>query len=233
MTLLDVGCGPGSITRGLAEHLAPGEVIGVDLAGEALEAARQDAASRSIVNLRYEEASVYDLPFADASFDVVFAHQVLQHLGEPLTAIREMLRVLRAGGLIAVRDVDWETAAYWPRDPWIDRFIGGHLQTWAQNGGDPTIGRKLRALCNESGVEHLQVTAAPWCYATAAETQAWGDSYAERLLTSPMGARLVERGNATREDLEVMATAFRAWARHPDAFWVFTQVAALGRKREP
>ena len=63
-----------------------------------------------------------------------------------------------------------------------------------------------------------------------AETTAWGDSYAERLLTSPMGARPVEYGFATREDIEAMAAAFRARAGHPDAFWAFTQVAALARK---
>ncbi len=136
MKLLDVGCGPGSITRGLAALLAPGDVVGLDLSAETLAAARQDAAARGITNLRYEQGSVYDLPFSNDSFDVVFAHQVLQHLREPALAIRQMLRVLRSGGLIAVRDVDWGTVAYWPPDPWIDRFIDVHLRTWSQNGGD-------------------------------------------------------------------------------------------------
>lgn len=230
MRLLDVGCGPGSITRGLAVCLAPGEVVGIDLSAETLASAKQDAAARGLANLRYEEGSVYHLPFPDASFDVVFAHQVLQHLREPRAAIREMLRVLRAGGLIAVRDVDWGTVAYWPADPWIDRFIDVHIETWSQNGGDPRIGRKLRALFNSSEVTDLRITGSQWCYAVPAETQQWGESYAERLLTSPMGARAVERGNASREDLEAMAAAFRAWARHPDAFWAFIHVAALARK---
>lgn len=230
MRLLDVGCGPGSITLGLAERLAPGEVVGLDLSAETLAAARQDAVTRGISNLRYEEGSVYALPFSDASFDAVFAHQVLQHLQEPGTAIAEMLRVLRPGGFVAVRDVDWGTAAYWPSDPWIDRFIDVHLRTWTQNGGDPRIGRKLRALFNASDVRNLRMTGSQWCYATSAETQEWGDSYAERLLTSPMGARAVERGNATREDLEAMAAAFREWGKHPDAFWSFIHVAALAQK---
>lgn len=230
MRLLDVGCGPGSITRGLAEHVAPGEVVGVDLSGPTLDDARKDAEARGLVNLRYQEASVYDLPFSDASFDVVFAHQVLQHLREPGDAIREMLRVLRPGGFIGVRDVDWGTAAYWPADPWIDRFIDVHLRTWSQNGGDPRIGRKLRALLNAADVTGVRVTASQWCYATPEETQEWGDSYAERLLTSPMGALPVERGNASRQDVEAMAAAFRAWAVHPDAFWTFVHVAVLARK---
>src|SRR6185503_13988946 len=102
MRLLDVGCGPGSITRGLAERVTPGEVVGVDLSADTLEAARRDAAARGLDNLRYEEGSVYALPFPDASFDVAYAHQVLQHLRERDAALREILRVLRPGGLLAV-----------------------------------------------------------------------------------------------------------------------------------
>lgn len=230
MRLLDVGCGPGSITRGLAERLAPGQVIGLDLARETLAAARDDAAARGLGNLGYEEGSVYQIPFADASFDAVYAHQVFQHLAEPGAALREMLRVLRPGGLVAVRDVDWGTASYWPPDPWIDRFVEAHLKTWYRNGGEPRMGPRLRALFNAAHVADLQITASVWCYATPDETAEWGNSYAERLLTSPMGERAVEYGYATRSDLEAMAAAFRAWAVHPDAFWAFIHVAALARK---
>src|SRR6476659_5521983 len=199
MRLLDVGCGPGSITRGLAERLVPGEVVGIDLSQEALASAREDAAARGLGNLSYVEGSVYELPFPDASFDVVFAHQVLQHLKEPSAAIREMLRVLRRGGWIAVRDVDWGTVAYWPPDPWIDRFIEVHVKTWTQNGGDPQMGRKLRAMMNASSVVDLRISVSQWSYAGYAETREWGEAYAERLLTSPMGSNAVERGNATQE----------------------------------
>ena len=227
MSVLDVGCGPGSITRGLAEHVAPGPVVGLDLSRETLEAARRDAAARGLDNLRYQEGSVYALPFPDAAFDVVYAHQVLQHLRERDAALREMLRVVRPGGCVAVRDVDWGTAAYWPRDPWIDRFIAVHQEAWYRNGGEPQLGRQLRALFNAAGVADVCITAAVWCYATPEETIAWGDSYADRLLASPMGDSPVAHGLASREDIEAMADAFRGWARHPDALWIFTHVAAL------
>ena len=230
MCALDVGCGPGSITRGLAERVAPGQVVGVDLSPETLETARRDAAARGLANLRYEEGSVYALPFPDATFDVVYAHQVLQHLSERAAAVREMLRVLRPRGWLAIRDVDWETVAYWPNDPWIDRFVDVHLKTWYRNGGEPAMGRRLRALFNAAGVTDVRVTAAVWCYTTPADTIAWGDSYAERLLTSPMGERMIDYGYASRADVEAMAAAFRAWAVHPDAAWAFTHFEALGRK---
>ena len=230
MRLLDVGCGPGSITRGFAERLAPGHVVGLDLSTETLAAACQDAVARGLTNLRYEEGSVYRLPFPDASFDVAFAHQVLQHLREPATALREMLRVVRTGGLVAAREVDWGTVSYWPADPWIDRFVEVHFKTWYRNGGEPRIGRKLRGLFNAAEVTDLRITASLWCYATLAETMEWGESYAQRLLTSPMGERAVEYGYASRSDLEAMAAALRAWAVHPDAFWSFIHVEALARK---
>jgi len=230
MRVLDVGCGPGSITRGLAERVAPGEVVGVDLSKETLESARRDAAARGLDNLRYEEASVYALPFPDASFDVAYAHQVLQHLREREAALQEMLRVLRPGGLLAIRDIDWETVVYWPDDPWMDRFVEIHLKTWYRNGGEPAMGRRLRALFNAAGVVDVRVTAAVWCYTTPADTIEWGESYAQRLLDSPMGARMVEYGYATRAEVEAMAQAFRAWAVHSDAAWAFTHFEALGRK---
>ena len=160
MRLVDVGCGPGSITRGLAERLAPGQVVGLDLSRETLDTARRDAAARGLDNLAYEEGSVYEMPFPDASFDVAYAHQVFQHLREREAALREMFRVVRPGGLVAVRDVDWGTVAYWPRDPWIDRFVEVHSRTWYQNGGEPRMGRQLRALFNTAGVANLRITRA-------------------------------------------------------------------------
>jgi ubiquinone/menaquinone biosynthesis C-methylase UbiE len=230
MRLLDVGCGPGSITRGLAERLAPGQVVGLDLSRETLAAARADAAARGLENLTYEAGSVYELPFPNASFDVAYAHQVFQHLREPAAALGEMLRVLRPGGLVAIREVDWGTVAYWPPDPWLDRFVEVHFTTWYRNGGEPRMGRRLRALFNAAGVRDLRLTPAVWCYTTPAETIEWGESYAQRLLNSPMGGRAVEYGFASRADLEAMAAAFRAWAVHPDAFWSFIHVEALARK---
>src|SRR5262245_43949599 len=84
MGLLDAGCGPGSITLGLAERVVPGEVVGIDISMERIEQARGLADERGVTNVWYERGDVYDLPFEDASFDAAFMHTVLQHLSDPL-----------------------------------------------------------------------------------------------------------------------------------------------------
>jgi ubiquinone/menaquinone biosynthesis C-methylase UbiE len=99
MRVLDLGCGPGSITLGLAETVAPGEVIGVDLQPSQVAQAQALGAARGMMNARFEVADVYRLPFPDGSFDAAFAHVVLMHLREPVRALAEMRRVLRPGGI--------------------------------------------------------------------------------------------------------------------------------------
>jgi SAM-dependent methyltransferase len=232
MRLLDVGCGPGSITVGLAEHLSAGEVIGIDLSEATLAQAAADAEARGLENLHYQRDNIYELSFEDASFDVVYAHQVLQHLGNRPAAVAEMFRVLKPGGLVAVRDVDWGTAAFWPPEPWLDRFLEVYQQTARMQGGEPNMGRQMRALFNEAGVTDCRLSAAVWCYTTEDATTTWGDTYAERLETSSIGQLAVEGGFATRAEIEAMAAAFRTWARKPDATWMFTHIAALARKPE-
>lgn len=77
--LLDIGCGPGTITLGLAKNVAPGEAVGVDLAENQLSVARQNAMQNKIENIRFVSDSIYELPFANEEFDVVFAHAVFEH----------------------------------------------------------------------------------------------------------------------------------------------------------
>src|SRR5690606_5829226 len=116
MTLLDVGCGPGTVTIDLASRVA--RAVGVDRAPAVLAAARE--AGKSVDNVEFVEGDAYALPFEDASFDVVYAHQVLQHLTDPIAALREMRRVARPGGYVAVRDADYSAMTWYPRVPGLD-----------------------------------------------------------------------------------------------------------------
>src|SRR5437763_8301583 len=99
LSLLDCGCGPGAITVGLAKAVAPGEVHGIDQFEEQLVEARTHAQAEGVA-VHFHAASTYELPFEDGYFDVVFAHALLEHLAEPVAALREMARVLRHEGIV-------------------------------------------------------------------------------------------------------------------------------------
>ena len=121
MRLLDVGCGPATITCDLATHVA--EVVGIEPPGSVLDTARANAASRGVANVSFEEGSVYELRFDDDSFDAAYAHQVLQHLSDPVRAIEEMVRVTKPGGVVAIRDADYRAMAWYPQPPELDQWM--------------------------------------------------------------------------------------------------------------
>lgn len=114
MSLLDVGCGPGTITLDLAELVAPGAVVGIENVEEPLKAARAAAERRGDGRTRFQLGDATGLPFEDDSFDVVHAHQVLQHLTDPVRALKEMARVCKPGGWIAARDADYAAMTWYP-----------------------------------------------------------------------------------------------------------------------
>jgi ubiquinone/menaquinone biosynthesis C-methylase UbiE len=101
ISVLDVGCGPGTITADIGRRVAPGRVLGIDASAKVIEEARRDAAGGS--NVEFSVGDLCALPIDDDTFDIVHAHQVLQHLPDPVAALREMKRVCKPGGLVAAR----------------------------------------------------------------------------------------------------------------------------------
>ena len=121
--LLDVGIGPGTITLDLAGRLSEGSVVGIDSSPAAVTATQTLAAARDIRNLRLLVGDVYHLGFTDACFDVVHAHQLLQHLANPVAALREMRRVCVPGGIVAARDADYAAMTWHPPSAAISRWL--------------------------------------------------------------------------------------------------------------
>lgn len=230
MRLLDVGCGPGTITAGLARAVAPGEVVGIEIVAEVLDQAREHAEREGLTNVRFEEASVYELPYEDASFDVVHAHQVLQHLTRPVDAAREVLRVLKPGGLFAVRDADYATMTPYPRSAELDRWLEVYHAVAARNGADADAGRALGAWLRAAGFVDLATTGTAVVFAERADVENWGHSWADRTLHSAFGRQTVEYGLASEADLEAIAAGWRAWAEHSDAFFSYTNIEVIGTK---
>src|ERR1041384_658529 len=122
-SVLDVGCGPGPLPADLAELVAPGTVTATEVSEDILKLARDEAAERGIDTVRFAVADVHALDFPDDSFDVVHAHQVLQHVADPVLALKEMRRVCKPGGVVAARDGDYGGFRWVPEAPRLDEGL--------------------------------------------------------------------------------------------------------------
>jgi ubiquinone/menaquinone biosynthesis C-methylase UbiE len=222
--LLDCGCGPGSITFGFAQIVAPGEVIGIDVDESVLEMARDRAIEHGLPNIHFEYGNIYELPFSDHSFDAVFANAVLEHLSDPLGALREMRRVLKPGGVIGVRNADFDGHLYAPVDPRLQETIDLWRKLVVHKGGNPTIGKHLRALLTQAGFSRVQASASYDCQ----EPKVWGEFVASMLTDGFLAHHFTELGWASPDSLEAMCTAWRKWSQESDAFFADARVEAVG-----
>lgn len=230
MRVLDVGCGPGSITLDLARRLGDdGRVVGIDSADDAVAAARAAQAERGDERTVFETGDVYALAYPDDAFDVTHAHQVLQHLADPVAALRELARVTRPGGLVAARDADYATMAWYPRLPALDAWMSLYQRLARANRGEPDAARHLRAWANAAGLRETTFSASVWVYATPELTAWWGRSWAERTVSSSFAAQAIERGFATRAELDAVRDAWLEFAAHPDAWFSMLHGELLAR----
>src|SRR5207244_11815320 len=128
---------------GFAELVVPGRVTGIDLHADQLERARETAGAHGIDNIELQEADIYDLPFAGGSFDRVFSNALLEHLSEPVTALREMKRVLRHKGVIGVAAPDWGGFIFAPSGRGAEEATALYQVIQRENGGNPRVGGEL------------------------------------------------------------------------------------------
>ena len=161
MSVLDVGCGTGAITRGIAEAVAPsGSVVGVDVNQGLIERARQ--AHGDIPGLSFAVADLFDLGDLTGyrnGFDIVTAARVLQWLADPLGAVRALGRAARSGGLVLVLDYDHERGIWDPAPPESMRaFYAAFLRWRAEAGMDNSLAGHLPALFAAAGLEGVAST---------------------------------------------------------------------------
>jgi ubiquinone/menaquinone biosynthesis C-methylase UbiE len=218
-TVLDIGCGPGTITLGLAARVAPGRVVGIDREPAPLTAARTAADEKGLQNVDFAVGDAYALDFADDRFDIVHAHQVLQHLTDPVAALVEMRRVCRPGGLVAVRDADYAAMTWHPANPRLDRWLDIYHRVARNNDAEPDAGRLLKSWTLAAGFTGLTCTASAWCYATPDERDWWADTWAQRVTESALAEQAVAAGISTPDELADIAAGWQAWADAPDAWF--------------
>jgi ubiquinone/menaquinone biosynthesis C-methylase UbiE len=226
MTLLDCGCGPGTITAGLAQIVAPGQTVGIDSNTMQLELALRQSAEQIVPNLRFETASVYTLPFEDNTFDAVFSHAVFEHLREPLTALQEIQRVLKPGGIVGVRSVDKDGQLLAPREPLLVRYWEMMFKLGAINGATTGRGKELGVLLRQAGFVRVKATASYDVYSAAL----WAETAAEILQEGNFVQQLLSQGLTDCTELETIRRAWLAWGQHPDAFFADAFGEAVGWK---
>ena len=218
LDLLDVGCGPGTITCDLATRITPGSAIGIDAAPAAIETAIANGAAAGSA-ARFAVGDVYHLDFADASFDVVHAHQVLQHLSDPIAALVEMRGVLRPDGILAVRDSDYAAFAWAPRLPLLDRWMRLYHEITEHNRAEADAGRHLLRWVRAAGFRDAVATTSTWTFADEESRSWWGNLWADRVRLSSFAEQAVSYGLASPAELADIAAAWHAWAADPDGFF--------------
>ncbi len=217
--LLDVGCGPGTITADLAAIVAPGEVVALDRQPDIVREAARIATERGLDNVSATVGDVYALEFADATFDVVHAHQLLQHLSDPVAALREMRRVTKPGGVVAARDADYASMTWYPVEPRLGRWLEIYSVVARSNGAEPDAGRQLLAWARAAGFETVVPTASVWLFAEEASRSWWAETWAQRTMSSGIAEQATKGGVATGEELAEVAAGWRDWAAHPDGWF--------------
>ena len=210
--VLDCGCGPGTITLDIAQRIAPGHVTGLDFNLSQVERATRDAQAAGLGNVEFRQGNVYELPFADGTFDAVFSHALLEHLREPGRAAAEFLRVLKPGGMLGVCTPDWGGFLVAPPLPEVVDAFEAYKELQNRNGGDVCCGRKLGGYVASAGFEDVRMSSR---YENYDPLTVIGDFLA---------TNFDEAGDSKR------AATWREWGRKPGGMFSQAWVACTGRK---
>lgn len=229
-TILDVGCGPGTITIDFAARVAPAHVIGMDASAEIIEKATELAAERDVSNVEFVVGNAHELPYDDGTFDIVHAHQVLQHVSNPVALLRELRRVRRPDGVVAARDVDFGACFWYPDSEGLSNWLALVRAAQSGNEGEPDAGRRLKAWATDAGFADVVSTASVWAFNSEADREWWGSLWETRMLQSALAVDAIDTGLATQDELIDISMAWREWANNPQGWFAMPhgEVLCLG-----
>ncbi len=230
MSVLDCGCGPGSITLGLAELVSPGRVVGIDLEPTMIERAKGLASEADIGNVEFRVADIYDLPFGEGEFDAVFSSSVTEHLSDPVSALREVRRVIKRGGIAGIVRTEWSFPLIVPESESVSRFFELFEDGFNRYGGSLNRGRFLRSDMREAGFEVVEFEARASNNTDTESVSRGMEGFISWIDNLPLFQESISLGGASGEELDSIREGMREWAKHPDAYYSTTAVRAVGVK---
>lgn len=230
MSLLDCGSGPGTITVGLAQAVSPGSVTGIELSESQIDLARENATRHDLANIKFEQGNMYELPYPDNQFDAVFNHAVLDHLHDPVAALKEMHRVLRPSGVLGIRCGDLGTSLLIPKNDTLGRAYDIYLKYRQHHGGDPSCGRRSRALLRQAGFADTIGSASCESYGTQQGIRLMLPVLLDELAGPKTSETAIQQGWADQAQIDNAVAAINSWGENPDAMFVLVWFEALAWK---
>jgi ubiquinone/menaquinone biosynthesis C-methylase UbiE len=230
MSLLDAGCGPGTITVGLAPIVAPGVLVAVDVSAEEVVCAEAAARTAGLDNVRVEVASILELPFADDSFDAVFSQAVLDYLVDPVAGVRELHRVLKPGGVIGLRSVNSELSVIGPPDPLVVELFALFRRAVEAMGGSICRGPLLGSMLKRVGFEQIFTRPSYERAQSYEEWQSFCDAFAGVLDGTGIAEIALREGWVDEHRLADIIAAVREFGTDSSNCMALAWVEAVARK---
>jgi ubiquinone/menaquinone biosynthesis C-methylase UbiE len=224
MRAVDMGCGTGAVTRVMARLAGPGRVVGVDLSASRLATARE-LANRDGLTIDFRPGLATSLPAPTGFFDFSWARFLFQYLPEPELALRELVRVTRPGGIVAVADLDGQLDQIYPMDPALRVELVEAMRLLGSTGFDPLVGRKLFSWFQRAGLVDVSVQVQPYqVYAGGVPDHEWSN-WQTKLAVGTQ--RLVDL-SGERPRWEAFRDDYLAWLRRPDVFYYASLILVRG-----
>lgn len=227
LRLLDFGCGPGTISLGLAEAVAPGEMHGVDMDASQIERARSLAAEQGHENAVFHVGDVTDLQFEDAFFDVAHCRSVLMHVPDTAAVLSEVKRVLKPGGIIACREMICDSAFTHPDSGMLMRSWEMFADLVEADDGHPQMGKDMKTHLLEAGFADVAMSASFSVYNTPGEIASVHRLISQWLLSPEIAEAAIKYGASSEELVNDLRVAYDRWKDHPGALFAFAYGEAV------